>query len=99
MIALLQFFGITVDSFRVGGGILLLLMAIAMLHAKISQVKQTREEENESMIKESVAIVPLAIPLLAGPGRRRSRSHSRAEQRGFRAAGVGRSPGTCGSGR
>lgn len=65
---LLQFFGITVDSFRVGGGILILLMAIAMLHAKISQVKQTREEENESMVKESVAIVPLAMPLLAGPG-------------------------------
>jgi multiple antibiotic resistance protein len=65
---LLQFFGITVDSFRVGGGILILLMAIAMLHAKISQVKQTREEEHESMVKESVAIVPLAMPLLAGPG-------------------------------
>jgi multiple antibiotic resistance protein len=65
---LLKFFGITVDSFRVGGGILILLMAIAMLHAKISQVKQTREEENESMVKESVAIVPLAMPLLAGPG-------------------------------
>lgn len=65
---LLEFFGITVDSFRVGGGILILLMAIAMLHAKISQVKQTREEENESMVKESVAIVPLAMPLLAGPG-------------------------------
>lgn len=65
---LLQFFGITIDSFRVGGGILILLMAISMLHAKTSQVKQTREEENESMVKESVAIVPLAIPLLAGPG-------------------------------
>lgn len=65
---LLRFFGITVDSFRVGGGILILLMAIAMLHAKTSQVKQTREEESESMAKESVAIVPLAMPLLAGPG-------------------------------
>lgn len=65
---LLQFFGITVASFRVGGGILILLMAIAMLHAKTSQVKQTREEESESMVKESVAIVPLAMPLLAGPG-------------------------------
>lgn len=65
---LLQFFGITIDSFRVGGGILILLMAIAMLHAKTSQVKQTSEEENESMEKESVSIVPLAMPLLAGPG-------------------------------
>ena len=65
---LLQFFGITIDSFRVGGGILVLLMAIAMLQAKTSQVRQTDEEADESIEKESVAIVPLAMPLLAGPG-------------------------------
>lgn len=64
----LQFFGITIDSFRVGGGILILLMAIAMLHAKTSPIKQTDEEADESIDKESVAIVPLAMPLLAGPG-------------------------------
>lgn len=65
---LLQFFAITIDSFRVGGGILVLLMAIAMLHAKTSQIRQTVEEADESIEKESVAIVPLAMPLLAGPG-------------------------------
>lgn len=65
---LLQFFGITIDSFRVGGGILVLLMAIAMLHAKMSPIRQTDEEADESLDKESVAIVPLAMPLLAGPG-------------------------------
>jgi multiple antibiotic resistance protein len=65
---MLQFFGITMDSFRVGGGILILLMAIAMLHAKTSPIRQTDEEADESMEKESVAIVPLAMPLLAGPG-------------------------------
>ncbi len=65
---LLSFFGITIDSFRVGGGILVLLMAIAMLHAKTSLVKQTDKEADESIEKESVAIVPLAMPLLAGPG-------------------------------
>ena len=65
---LLQFFGITIDSFRVGGGILVLLMAISMLQAKTSPVKQTTEEADESIQKESVAIVPLAMPLLAGPG-------------------------------
>jgi len=43
-------------------------MAIAMLHGKISQVRQTEEEADESIDKESVAIVPLAMPLLAGPG-------------------------------
>ena len=65
---LLSFFGITIDSFRVGGGILVLLMAIAMLHAKTSMIKQTDIEAHESIEKESVAIVPLAMPLLAGPG-------------------------------
>jgi len=64
----LQFFGISIDSFRVGGGILVLLMAISMLHAKTSQLQQTDEEANESIQMESVAIVPLAMPLLAGPG-------------------------------
>lgn len=66
--AILRFFGISIDSFRVGGGILVLLMAISMLHAKTSLIKQTDEEVNESLEKESVAIVPLAMPLLAGPG-------------------------------
>lgn len=64
----LQFFGISVHSFRVGSGILILLMAISMLHAKISPISQTKEEAVESRDKESVAVVPLAIPLLAGPG-------------------------------
>lgn len=64
----LTFFGITIASFRVGGGILILLMAIAMLHAKTSHIRQTEEEADESIEKESVAIVPLAMPLLAGPG-------------------------------
>ncbi|MDT8375150.1 MAG: YchE family NAAT transporter [Mariprofundaceae bacterium] len=65
---MLQFFGITIDSFRVGAGILILLMAIAMLHANKSPIRQTDEEADESIEKESVAIVPLAMPLLAGPG-------------------------------
>ena len=66
--ALLGFFGITVNSFRVGGGILILLMAVSMMHAKISPAIQTKEEVEESMDRNSIAIVPLAIPLLAGPG-------------------------------
>ncbi|MDO9567428.1 MAG: YchE family NAAT transporter [Candidatus Desulfaltia sp.] len=66
--AILRFFGISVGSFRVGGGILILLMAISMLHAKLSQVKQTKEEELDSAERDSVAVVPLGTPLLAGPG-------------------------------
>ncbi len=66
--AILRFFGISVGSFRVGGGILILLMAIAMLNAKMSNIRQTKEEELDSVVRESVAVVPLATPLLAGPG-------------------------------
>jgi multiple antibiotic resistance protein len=66
--ALLRFFGITIDSFRVAGGILILLMAISMLQAKLSAAVHTKEEEQEGMTKESIAVVPLSMPLLAGPG-------------------------------
>lgn len=65
---ILGFFGISVHSFRVGSGILIMLMAISMMHAKISPISQTQEEADESHDKESVAVVPLSIPLLAGPG-------------------------------
>jgi multiple antibiotic resistance protein len=65
---LLRFFGISIGSFRVGGGILILLMAISMMHAKMSTVKQTEEEALYSAEQDSVAVVPLGIPLLAGPG-------------------------------
>jgi multiple antibiotic resistance protein len=65
---LLEFFGISIASFKVGGGILLLLMAISMMQAKYAQTKQTREEEAEAEEKESIAVVPIAMPLLAGPG-------------------------------
>src|SRR5882672_1915129 len=65
---LLGFFGITIASFRVGGAILILLLAISMMHAATSGERQTPEEAKEAEDKESVAVVPLAIPLLAGPG-------------------------------
>lgn len=66
--AILTFFGISIASFRVGGGILILLMAISMLHAKHSTVKHTDEEIKDSVDRETVAVVPLGTPLLAGPG-------------------------------
>jgi multiple antibiotic resistance protein len=64
---MLRLFGISVASFRVGGGILVLLTAISMMNARISAVKQTPEESKEAEGKENVAVVPLAVPLLAGP--------------------------------
>ncbi|MBU1659135.1 NAAT family transporter [bacterium] len=65
---LLNFFGIDIDSFRIAGGILLLLMAINMLQAKTSMVKTNEREQMEAVEKEDVSVVPLAIPLLSGPG-------------------------------
>jgi multiple antibiotic resistance protein len=65
---ILNFFGITISSFRVAGGILILLMAISMMHAKTNGIKRTDEEAEESENMSSIAVVPLAIPLLAGPG-------------------------------
>lgn len=64
----LDFFGIDINSFRIAGGILLLLMAIHMLQAKTPTTKSTPVEHHEAIAKEDVAVVPLAIPLLAGPG-------------------------------
>jgi MarC family membrane protein len=65
---LLAFFGISIASFKVGGAILILLLAISMMHAAPSGEKQTPEEAREAEDKESIAVVPLAIPLLSGPG-------------------------------
>ena len=64
---LLAFFGITMASFKVGGAILILLLAISMMHASPTGEKQTPEEAREAEDKESIAVVPLAIPLLTGP--------------------------------
>jgi multiple antibiotic resistance protein len=61
-------FGVTLGAFKVAGGILLLLTSIEMLKAQQVRTRTTPEEEQEGSEKEDVAIFPLAIPLLAGPG-------------------------------
>lgn len=65
---ILRFFGITLPAFRVGGGILIAVMALPMLHGRVSPAKQNPDEAAELSERETVAIVPLGIPLLAGPG-------------------------------
>ena len=65
---LLAFFGITIDSFKTAGGIIILLMAISMVHGRVSRVKQAVGEAEDAAEMDSVAIVPMSIPLLAGPG-------------------------------
>jgi multiple antibiotic resistance protein len=65
--AVLRIFGITVDSLRVAGGILLFLVAIDMLRGR-QQKKVTEAELLDANQREDVSIFPLAIPLLTGPG-------------------------------
>lgn len=65
---IIDFFGISVGSLEVGGGIIMLLMAINMLNAQIGNTRSTPEERHEAELKDNIAVVPLAIPLLTGPG-------------------------------
>ncbi|VAW14707.1 UPF0056 inner membrane protein YchE [hydrothermal vent metagenome] len=65
---ILKIFGIDIPSFKVGSGILILIMSISMLHARVSESKHTTEEAQEAGEKDNVSVVPLGIPLLAGPG-------------------------------
>jgi multiple antibiotic resistance protein len=63
-----QVFGVSLAAFRVAGGILLLITSLDMLRARPSETRTTPSEEQEGVAKEDVALVPLAMPLLAGPG-------------------------------
>ena len=65
---LLVAFGASLAAFRVGGGLVLLLMALAMLNAEAGGVRQSEEEAKELESGEVSGVVPLAVPLLAGPG-------------------------------
>jgi len=60
--------GASLAAFRVGGGLVLLLMALSMLNAQAGGVRQSPDEAEEVEQGELSGIVPLAIPLLAGPG-------------------------------
>ncbi len=60
--------GVTLSAFRVAGGILLLMTALDMLRARLSPTRTSPQETKEGADKDDVAIVPLAMPLLAGPG-------------------------------
>jgi multiple antibiotic resistance protein len=64
----LSILGASLASFRVGGGIVLLLMALAMLNAHPGSLRQTEEEANDLKTRHVTGVVPLAVPFLAGPG-------------------------------
>ena len=66
--ALLKFLGASLPAFQVGGGLVLLLMALAMLNAQAGGMRQSRAEVEELESGVMSGVVPLAVPLLAGPG-------------------------------
>ncbi len=63
-----RYLHIEIYSFRIAGGFLLFIIAIEMLFGKRTGTVSSTEEEEEARVKEDVAITPLAVPLLSGPG-------------------------------
>lgn len=67
-IPILTLFGISLPAFEITGGLIILLRGLAMLHSKDTPTTQTARELEEDNLKESIAVVPLGIPIIAGPG-------------------------------
>ncbi len=65
---ILALFSISISSFRVAGGMILMMLAFSMLGGKAGPTKQRPQEAEEAIDKENVGVIPLAIPLMAGPG-------------------------------
>lgn len=61
-------YGITINAFRIAGGLIFFGIGLDMLQAKRSRVKATEEEESEGSMKEGVGVTPLGMPMIAGPG-------------------------------
>lgn len=64
---ILQLFGITLAALRIGGGVLLFLIGLEMVYARVSFTKQPAPQSTAAYA-EDVAVTPLAIPIIAGPG-------------------------------
>jgi len=65
---ILQFLGISLEAFRIAGGLLLFGIGMEMVYAKTSRTKLTATEKYESRDMEDIAVMPIAIPMIAGPG-------------------------------
>jgi multiple antibiotic resistance protein len=66
--SIFKMFGITLPAFEIAGGVILLLIGLDMLEAKRSPTQESSVEAAEAALKEDAGIVPLGIPMLAGPG-------------------------------
>ena len=64
--ALLDMFGVSLDSFRIAGGVLLMSISFGMMRA--SEKRHTKEEQAEAESREAIGVMPLAIPVISGPG-------------------------------
>lgn len=65
---ILGFFSISLPAFKIAGGVILFGVAMEMMRAKPSGTRSTREEQTEAAHKEDIAVIPLGLPLLSGPG-------------------------------
>ncbi|BGI51091.1 MAG: YchE family NAAT transporter [Arsenophonus endosymbiont of Ceratovacuna japonica] len=64
----LKLFSISIDSFRIAGGIIIITIAMSMNGGLIDKNKQNKNEKLENIIYDKIGVVPLALPLMAGPG-------------------------------
>jgi len=63
-----QFFGITIEAFKIAGGILFMRSSFNLIEVKKSRTRTTPAEEESSLNKDDIAYTPIGIPLIAGPG-------------------------------
>ncbi len=63
-----KLFGISLPAFEIAGGVILLLIGLDMLEAKRSPTQETRKDTQAAASKDDAGIVPMGIPMLAGPG-------------------------------
>jgi multiple antibiotic resistance protein len=65
---LLKFFGISLAAFQLAGAVIVTLIGISMLKSQTSEMSHSDQDHQHALNKESVAVVPLAMPIIAGPG-------------------------------
>lgn len=65
---ILNLFDISVPAFETAGGLIILLLGLTMMHGKTSAMHHTPEEDKAAQESDTIAVVPIAIPIVAGPG-------------------------------